>query len=84
MHRNIHRTPWQRGGTTSATNLDTLCCRHHHAKHETGWTPNRLPDGTINWTSPTGHHYTEPPATYPIDSENGLAPPGLRSDSPID
>ncbi|MDT4980426.1 MAG: hypothetical protein QOG07_2305, partial [Pseudonocardiales bacterium] len=27
----------------------------------------RLDDGSIQWTSPTGHTYLEPAATYPID-----------------
>ncbi|MDT4973031.1 MAG: hypothetical protein QOG22_3174, partial [Pseudonocardiales bacterium] len=48
-------------------NLLSLCCRHHHLKHDGGWQPERLPDGSIQWTSPTGHTYLEPAATYPID-----------------
>jgi hypothetical protein len=63
-----HQTPWQRGRTTNAANLNTICCRHHHAKHDAGWTPTRQPDGTIEWTSPTGHRYREPAATYPTDT----------------
>ncbi|HEY8827377.1 MAG TPA: hypothetical protein VIM17_06430, partial [Jatrophihabitantaceae bacterium] len=55
------------GGTTNQANLDALCSRHHHGKHEAGWTPKRQPDGSIEWTSPTGHTYVEEPATYPID-----------------
>jgi hypothetical protein len=63
-----HRTPWQRGGTTNEANPDAICCRHHHAKHDAGWTPTRHPDRAIDWTSPTGHHYTEPAPTYPTDT----------------
>jgi 5-methylcytosine-specific restriction endonuclease McrA len=62
-----HRRPWEQGGTTNRANLDALCSRHHHGKHQAGWRPKRLPDGTIEWTSPTGHKYTEEAATYPID-----------------
>ena len=62
-----HKVPWERGGETNEANLNALCCRHHHCKHQAGWTPERLPDGSIEWTSPTGHKYVEPPATYPID-----------------
>jgi len=62
-----HQRAWEAGGTTNATNLLALCSRHHHGKHEAPWTPNRQPDGSIKWTSPTGHTYLEPPATYPID-----------------
>jgi Domain of unknown function (DUF222)/HNH endonuclease len=62
-----HRQPWEQGGTTNQANLDALCSRHHHGKHQAGWRPKRQPDGTIEWTSPTGHKYTEEAATYPID-----------------
>jgi len=62
-----HQEAWEAGGRTNETNLLALCSRHHHGKHDAGWTPKRLPDGTIEWTSPTGHRYVEEPATYPID-----------------
>jgi len=62
-----HRQPWEQGGATNEANLDALCSRHHHGKHQAGWRPKRLDDGSTEWTSPTGHRYTEPPATYPID-----------------
>jgi Domain of unknown function (DUF222) len=72
-----HTTGWEQGGTTSEANIECLCRRHHHGKHDAGWTPRRLPDGAIEWTSPTGHRYTEPPATYPIDhsTESDPDPP---------
>jgi hypothetical protein len=47
--------------------------RHHHAKHEAGWQPRRLPNGDLEWTSPTGHVYIKEAATYPIDQT--LHPP---------
>lgn len=62
-----HQQPWQHGGHTNQANLTTLCRRHHHAKHDAGWTPQRQPDNTIHWTAPTGHTYLKPAATYPID-----------------
>jgi hypothetical protein len=62
-----HRRPWEHGGTTSEANLDALCSRHHHGKHEAGWTPRRLDDGATEWSGPTGHRYVEEAATYPID-----------------
>ena len=62
-----HVTSWADGGTTSTENLVPLCTRDHHCKHDTGWNPTRLPDGTLDWTDPTGHHHRVPPATYPID-----------------
>ncbi len=62
-----HQIPWEEGGETNEANLNAICSRHHHAKHEAGWQPDRQPDGTLEWTSPTGHRYREAPATYPID-----------------
>jgi hypothetical protein len=67
-----HEKPWERKGETSEPNLLSLCCRHHHLKHDAGWTPKRLADGSIEWTSPTGHTYVEPSATYPIDRTREL------------
>ena len=63
-----HVIPWAQGGTTSPDNLIPLCPRHHHTKHDAGWKTRRLPDGSIEWTSTTGHHYTVKPNTYPIDT----------------
>jgi hypothetical protein len=68
-----HREAWECGGTTCAFNLDALCVRHHHAKHEAGWQPRRLPNSDLEWVSPTGHRYLKEAATYPIDQT--LHPP---------
>jgi hypothetical protein len=68
-----HREAWECGGATCAFNLDALCPRHHHGKHEAGWTPRRLPNGDLEWTSPTGHVYIKEAAAYPIDQT--LHPP---------
>jgi hypothetical protein len=62
-----HIRAWADGGTTSATNLQPLCARHHHLKHEGGWHVSRAPDGSTTWTSPTGNSYTRPPDLLPID-----------------
>jgi hypothetical protein len=67
-----HIKPWDRNGETNEANLLSVCCRHHHLKHDAGWTPRRLDDGSIQWTSPTGHTYLEEPATYPIDQTTEL------------
>ena len=79
-----HEKPWNRGGETNEANLNALCCRHHHLRHEAGWTPKRLPDGSIEWTSPTGHKYVEPPATYPIDHTTDPVVPDEPSESGSD
>lgn len=62
-----HIHPWADGGTTTAANLQPLCARHHHLKHEAGWHLTRTADATTTWTSPTGHSYTRPPHQLPID-----------------
>jgi hypothetical protein len=52
-------------GPTHPSNLKCLCRFHHLLKTfwngVTGWRDRQLPDGTVVWTSPTGHTYT----TYP-------------------
>jgi hypothetical protein len=79
-----HKLPWERGGETNEANLNAMCCRHHHCKHQAGWTPERLPDGSIESTSPTGHKYIEPPATYPIDRTREPSEPGEPSETDPD
>jgi hypothetical protein len=69
-----HVVAWDQGGQTNEANLHALCCRHHHGKHEAGWTPRRLDDGDTEWRSPTGRTYREPAATYPVDQTITLAP----------
>jgi hypothetical protein len=58
---------WSRGGHTNAANLVPACERIHYGIHRGGWTLTREQDGTTIWTSPTGHVYRVPPASYPID-----------------
>ena len=60
-----HLHPYQTGGTTETCNLQCLCPRHHHAKHDAGWTITGNPNGTLTWTSPTGHHYHNRPRRTP-------------------
>ena len=59
-----HIVPYD-GANTVETNLEALCCRHHHAKHDGGWHVTRRDDGTTSWTSPTGRRYEKPPDPYP-------------------
>ena len=56
-----HTVPWPHG-PTHPSNLK-LACRHHHLLKTfyRTWTDVQQPDGTVIWTSPTGHQYvTEP------------------------
>ena len=60
-----HVQPWPRGGTDE-DNLECLCEKHHHLKHETGWTPTLEPDGAVRWRSPVGLTYwTQPGGVWP-------------------
>ena len=70
-HRPAHRCdldhviPWPVGATHPG-NLAPLCRAHHLIKTfrtgPHGWTPHAKPDGSIDWTAPTGHTYTKTPA----------------------
>ncbi|MEH3138492.1 MAG: DUF222 domain-containing protein [Mycolicibacterium neoaurum] len=56
-----HVTPWP-AGATHPGNLRPLCREHHLLKTlKTGWTPKAHPDGTTEWTSPSGQTYTTMP-----------------------
>ncbi len=49
-------------GPTHPSNLKLLCRRHHLLKtFVTGWNDKQLPDGTIEWTAPTGRTYVTKP-----------------------
>jgi hypothetical protein len=79
-----HVTAWTDGRPTNAANLAPLCTRSHHCKHDTHWQATRLPDGTIDWTDPTGHRHPVPPATYPIDHTFGIVVSNDNTESAID
>ncbi|HYH74155.1 MAG TPA: HNH endonuclease signature motif containing protein, partial [Nocardioides sp.] len=71
-----HVRPWPTGPTT-ATNLLTLCRRHHRIKQRPGWRLHLTPDGTTTWTDPTGRIRT----TAPLNALHSLV---LRADPPPD
>ncbi len=72
-----HRLPYPLGATAD-WNLQNTSRRWHRAKH-TNWTTQLLPDGTIRWTSPAGHHYDRRPKRTPppkIGDHTNLPPIG--------
>lgn len=69
-----HDDAWPHG-PTCACNLGALC-RHHHRIKQLGWIKNRLPDGSVQWTSPTGSSFTSP-AQLPAVPEVGRPLPAL-------
>ena len=67
-----HLTAYADGGSTSDINLAGLCVRHHHLKHAGGgWQVRALPDGGLEWTTPTGHTHV----TRPYDYRSDPSPP---------
>ena len=56
-----HTAPWPTG-PTHPSNTKLFCRAHHLVKTFCpGWSDRQLPDGTIEFTTPTGHtHVTEP------------------------
>jgi hypothetical protein len=59
-----HTVPFPMG-PTHASNLKLLCRYHHLLKTfytgVGGWADRQLPDGTVEWTAPSGHTYTTTP-----------------------
>lgn len=61
-HCDIDHTVPYPAGPTHPSNLKCLCRFHHLLKtFHTGWSDHQYPDGTIVWTSPTGHIYITKP-----------------------
>jgi hypothetical protein len=54
-----HIVPYN-GHNTVIANLEPVCLRHHHCKHDAGWRVHRDSNGTTWWTSPTGRRYGKP------------------------
>jgi hypothetical protein len=61
-----HGVPYEAGGRTCLCNGDPKCRHDHRLKQHPRWQADRLPDGTIRWTAPSGRTYTTEPTQYPI------------------
>jgi ribose 1,5-bisphosphokinase PhnN len=57
-------------GPTAAANLMTLCRHHHRLKHAGRWRVAQAGNGTVTWTSPTGHRYTTEPQHVGEDGQD--------------
>jgi hypothetical protein len=61
-------------GPTNDTNLHGCCGHEHRMKHAPGWQVRALPDGRIQWITPTGHRYHSDPYDYRADPDDDLPP----------
>lgn len=84
-----HVVPFDPGrgtGPTSAGNTSPLCRSHHRLKHTPGWHVEMRPNGTLVWTTPSGHTYeAEPSPVGPLrpDARPARGPsPWVREGSP--
>ena len=66
-----HLTPYPHG-PTNETNLHACCGHEHRMKHAPGWAVRALPDGRIQWITPTGHRYHSDPYDYRPDDDLNL------------
>jgi len=76
-------------GPTHPANLRCLCRKHHLLKTfwtgPGGWHDIQQPDGTVEWTSPTGHTYTTRPGStlvFPTLCMPAATPPAATSPAP--
>jgi hypothetical protein len=60
-----HGVPYEAGGRTCLCNGDPKCRHDHRLKQHPRWNADRLADGNIRWTAPSGRQYTTEPTRYP-------------------
>ena len=53
-------------GRTCLCNGGPKCRRDHRLKQDPRWKVDQLPDGTFQWTTPSGRTYITEPTRYPI------------------
>jgi len=64
-----HLHHWANGGSTRLENLALLCWLHHRAVHEEGYQVERLPDGTLHFSTPNGWPIPEVPAPPAVPAD---------------
>ena len=75
------------GGRTVLGNLKCLCRQHHRLKTFGGWRDTQLADGTVIWTSPSGHTYRTSPAgtdLFPAAARAGMRAAGRQQAKPLE
>ncbi|WP_232077150.1 HNH endonuclease signature motif containing protein [Mycolicibacterium aichiense] len=81
-----HTVAWP-FGPTHPSNLACMCRKHHLLKtFWPGWSDRQHPDGTIDWTSPTGRTYTSRPGSHLLmptwNTTTATLPPPNREPPP--
>ena len=67
LDHNVPHDPVNGAGPTSTANLGPKCRPHHRLKGMRGWSVVQYEDGSILWTTPSGHTYlVEPPPAAEI------------------
>jgi hypothetical protein len=61
-----HNIPYEAGGRSCLCNGGPKCRHDHRLKQHPRWKVDQLPDGTFQWTTPSGRQYTTEPTRYPI------------------
>ena len=61
-----HNTPYEAGGPTCLCNGGPKCRHDHRLKQHPKWHVDQRPDGTFEWTTPSGRQYVTEPTRYPI------------------
>jgi hypothetical protein len=60
-----HAIPYHKGGRTCACNAGARSRKCHRIKQSKGWNVTQPKPGWHQWTTPTGHTYTQEPKRYP-------------------
>ncbi|MFD5225905.1 DUF222 domain-containing protein [Microbacterium sp. NPDC058342] len=76
-----HNHDHARGGATAVDNLAHFCRAHHVLKHPDvpdahRWTARQLPDRSVEWVSPSGRCYADPPPRRVMFVPSGPPDPG--------
>ena len=68
---NIRNSFSQLNSYICGCNLTPKCRHDHRLKQHPRWHVYQLPDGTFQWTTPSGRAYTTEPTRYPSSYRRG-------------